>query len=407
MRTFQCLLAVVLLAVARAQAGEGATAVATLTAGFVTAITVTHGGSGYLAEPSVVIAGGGGSGATAKAILQGDKVSAIVVLTAGSGYTTVPTVAIEAAPKALGLRLDPVFKLTVEGPAGNPALVEWAGDVAGPWTTWTNVLVNAAGTVLLDLSAAPVRRFYRVVPDPRPVGPPGFVWIPPGTFIMGSPEDEGDRSADERQHPVTLTQGFWMSDHEVTQAEYQAVMNANPSGMKSDARRPVTLVSWDEAVSYCQRLTQRDRADGRINPGQAYRLPTEAEWEYAARAGSTAARYGVLDDIAWWPGNSGDIIHPVKQKAPNAWGLYDMIGNVAEWCSDWYAEYPSGSVTDPTGPSTGTERVCRGDSYRFTNYHIPPNDGPRLGRAADRHRAAPSTFRNSVLGFRIALSPIQ
>lgn len=130
MRTFQCLLAVVLLAVARAQAGEGATAVATLTAGFVTAITVTHGGSGYLAEPSVVIAGGGGSGATAKAILQGDKVSAIVVLTAGSGYTTVPTVAIEAAPKALGLRWIPSSNSRWKDPQAT--LPWWNGPETSP-----------------------------------------------------------------------------------------------------------------------------------------------------------------------------------------------------------------------------------------------------------------------------------
>ncbi|MBM3903475.1 MAG: formylglycine-generating enzyme family protein, partial [Verrucomicrobia bacterium] len=151
---------------------------------------------------------------------------------------------------------------------------------------------SAEGVVLVDLTPGSVRRFYRTVADPKPAGPSGFVWIPPGTFVMGSPSSEEGRYADEVQHTVTLTQGFWMSDHEVTQSEYQAVMGNNPSVFKGDLNRPVEQVSWDEAVLYCQKLTERERAAGRITAQQAYRLPTEAEWEYAARAGTTGARYG-------------------------------------------------------------------------------------------------------------------
>jgi len=180
---------------------------------------------------------------------------------------------------------------------------------------------------------------------------------------MGSPASEEGRDSDEVQHTVTLTKGFWLSDHEVTQSEYQAVMGSNPSEFKGDLNRPVEQVSWDEAVLYCQKLTERERAAGRITAQQAYRLPTEAEWEYAARAGTTGALYGELDTIAWWNGNAGNQTHPVKQKAPNAWGLYDMIGNVWEWCSDWYGNYPTVSVTDPRGPSSGSVRVRRGGSW--------------------------------------------
>jgi len=223
------------------------------------------------------------------------------------------------------------------------------------------------------------------------------VWIPPGTFVMGSPSSEGGRDADEVQHTVTLTQGFWMSDHEVTQGEYQAVMGNNPSYFKGDLNRPVETVSWDEAVLYCQKLTERERAAGRITAQQAYRLPTEAEWEYAARAGTTGARYGELDTIAWWNGNAGNQTHPVKQKAPNAWGLYDMLGNVWEWCSDWSGEYPTGSVTDPTGPNSGSVRVIRGGSWDV---------GAGRARSAGRDRGVPGS-RFSDLGFRPALSSVR
>jgi len=378
-------------------AGQPATAVATVTAGFVSGITVTSGGSGYTSEPSVTITGGGGSGATAKAILSGDKVALLVVLTAGSGYTSAPTVSIEAPPKELGLVLEMVPKLTVVGPPGSLARVEWGADISGPWTVWSNVVVNVEGVVLVDLAPGSVRRFYRAVAGPRPAGPGGFVWISPGTFVMGSPSSEEGRVSDEVQHTVTLTQGFWLSDHEVTQSEYQAVMGNNPSYFKGDLNRPVETVSWDEAVLYCQKLTERERAAGRITAQQAYRLPTEAEWEYAARAGTTGARYGGLDTIAWWNGNAGNQTHPVKQKAPNAWGLYDMLGNVWEWCSGRYGDYPTGSVTDPTGSPSGSLRVHRGGGW----------DGDaRHARSADRSRLDPG-YRYYDLGFRPALSSVR
>ena len=193
--------------------------------------------------------------------------------------------------------------------------------------------------------------------------PAGYVWIKPGTFVMGNPKSEADNPFfDDKQHSVTLSRGFWMSDHETTQAEYESVMGSNPSLFKGSTL-PVEQVSWDDAVSYCARLTVRELAAGRIEAGQAYRLPTEAEWEYAARAGTTGEYAGELGSMGWYGDNSGDKTHAVKGKQANGWGLYDMHGNVWEWCSDWWGKYPSGSVTDPTGATSGSLRVVRGGCW--------------------------------------------
>ena len=392
-----CLVLLIIVAsFGRLLAGEPATAIATITAGYVTAITVKSGGSGYTSEPSVTLSGGGGSGATAKAILSGDKVALILVLTAGSGYTGSLMVVVEAPPKLLGVKLEMVPKLTVEGPVGGLARVEWAHNLSGLWTTWTNVTVGAEGTVLVDLSPGSAARFYRAVAEQRPVGPTGFVWIVPGTFVMGSPVSEDGRDSSEVIHTVTLTQGFWMSDHETTQREYQLVMESNPSNWKGESL-PVEKVSWSDAVAYCQKLTERERAAGRITAQQAYRLPTEAEWEYAARAGTAGARYRELDAIAWHGGNSGSETHAVKQKTANIWGLHDMIGNVWEWCGDWYGDYPTGSVTDPTGPNSGSLRVIRGGGC---------SDDAGRARSAFRLRYVPGS-RYFNLGFRPVLSSVR
>jgi formylglycine-generating enzyme required for sulfatase activity len=261
---------------------------------------------------------------------------------------------------------------------------------------WTNVTVGLEGTVLVDLSPGSAARFYRAVAEQRPVGPTGFVWIVPGTFVMGSPLSEAGRDSDEAQHTVTLTQGFWLSDHETTQGEYQLVMGSNPSVWKGESL-PVETVSWDDAVAYCKKLTERERAAGRITAQQAYRLPTETEWEYAARAGTTGARYGELNAIGWYNVNSGSKTHPVSQKAANAWGLHDMIGNVWEWCSDWYGNSPTGCVTDPTGPGSGSLRVLRGGSW-YNN--------ASSARSAGRNGGVPGS-RFYDLGFRPVLSSVR
>ena len=154
-----------------------------------------------------------------------------------------------------------------------------------------------------------------------------FVWIPMGNFLMGSPEDEGGRYPEERQHEVRISEGFWMGKHEVTQGEWGAVMGTNPSHFSDCGPRcPVEGVSWVDTQEFMRRLNSREFGNGYV-----YRLPTEAEWEYGARTGAPGARYAELDAIAWYSANSGRRTHPVGQKQPNAWGLHDMLGNVWEW----------------------------------------------------------------------------
>ncbi len=214
--------------------------------------------------------------------------------------------------------------------------------------------------------------------------------------MMGSPTSEPDRSSDEVQHEVVLTRGFFLAETECTQGQWEEVMGGNPSEF-TGSERPVECVGWEEAVEYCRKLTAKQRTEGILPDGWEWRLPTEAEWEYAARAGTTGARYGELDAIGWCYGNSGSFAHPVKQKTANAWGSYDMIGNVWEWCSDWYGEYPTGSVTDPMGPGSGSIRVFRGGGWSSA-------DG--LARSAVRNGCDPGD-RGFNRGFRPALSLVR
>ena len=211
--------------------------------------------------------------------------------------------------------------------------------------------------------------------------------IPAGTFTMGEGTDA---------HEVTLTKPFKMGVHEVTQAQYEQVTGSNPSKFKG-ADNPVEQVTWDQAVEFCRKLSElpAEKAAGNV-----YRLPTEAEWAYACRAGTTTKfSFGdddsELGDYAWYSENSAKKTHPVGSKLPNAWGLYDMHGNVFEWCQDWSDAYPSGAVTDPTAPASGSDRVLRGGSW---------NNSAEICRSAFRRRNAPS-FRNYSFGFRVCLSP--
>lgn len=318
--------------------------------------------------------------------------------TALSATPSVPAAGVQGAtpPKPLAVRLELVPKLTVEGVPGSTSVVERAERLAGPWTAWTNVVINAEGSVLVDLSPGASTRFYRAVVDVKPNAPEGFVWIPAGNFTMGSPAGESGRRPEEVQRPVTISRGFWISDHEVTQAEYQAVMGTNPSMFRGDENLPVEMVQWTDAAEYCRKRTELERAAGKIGQQQAYRLPTEAEWEYAARAGTTGIRHGDLNDIAWWLANtSGNGTRPVRRKTPNAWGLHDMIGNVGEWCADWYGPYPSGASTDPSGPPAGTEKVVRGGGWHFDDW---------LNRSAVR-RGFLVDSRFFSVGFRPVLTP--
>ncbi len=235
--------------------------------------------------------------------------------------------------------------------------------------------------------------------------------IAPGTFQMGSASG-GDK--DERPiTQVTLTKPFWLGKTEVTQAQWVAVMGSNPSNFQGGTGGPATQkivtevlgrnfkggnlpvenVSWNDAMEFCRKLTERERAAGRLPDGYAYSLPTEAQWEYACRAGTTGDYAGNLDAMGWYDKNGGKTTHPVGQKQANAWGLHDMHGNVWEWCLDWYGNYSGGSVTDPTGPQSGSDRVNRSGSWV---------DATSYCRSSDRNWTGPG-LRFSTIGFRLAL----
>ena len=243
--------------------------------------------------------------------------------------------------------------------------------------------------------------------------PDGFVRINGGTFTMGSPEDEPGHDNYEVQWQVTVS-SFYMGKYEVTQKEYREVMGKNPSKFKGD-NLPVELVSWDDAVDYCNKRSQKegltpaytisnsffDLFFGRTvtwnRNANGYRLPTEAEWEYACRAGTTTAYNtgaSMTDNTGWYKDNSDKKTHPVGQKPANAWGLYDMHGNVSEWCLDLYYFYPSEAQTNPVGvsPPSWVYRVFRGGSWR---------DAAVLARSAFRGLSA---LLGNNIGFRVARS---
>lgn len=216
-----------------------------------------------------------------------------------------------------------------------------------------------------------------------------MVWVEGGTFRMGATSEQGSEISDEKPvHSVTLS-GYYIGKTEVTQALWQAVMGSNPSYFEGDDL-PVEQVSWDDCQEFIRKLNSLT--------GQNFRLPTEAEWEFACRGGNNSRGYkysgsNYIDNVAWYDGNSGDKTHPVATKSPNELGIYDMSGNVWEWCADWYGDYSSGRQTNPKGPYGGSGRVYRGGSWF---------DGAGDCRSSYRYIYYPS-FRYFNLGLRLAL----
>jgi formylglycine-generating enzyme required for sulfatase activity len=217
-----------------------------------------------------------------------------------------------------------------------------------------------------------------------------MVWCPPGGFLMGSPASEANRYDDERQHRVTLTRGFWMAKTETTQGQWERVMGENPSAFEGEDL-PVETVSWDDVQGWLEKMNETTP----LPSGWKWTLPTEAQWEYACRAGTESAFAGDLDEMAWYDENSGSTTNPVGTKKANDWGIYDLHGNVWEWCSDWYGDYSSGSSSDPTGATVGDGRVGRGGSWSGL---------AQFCRSAYRFRFAPGRW-SYFLGFRPALVP--
>jgi formylglycine-generating enzyme required for sulfatase activity len=309
--------------------------------------------------------------------------------------------------------------LSITGTVGTVYSVEYVTDLARTndptaWRCLEYLRLPASPYLWADKSApATGKRFYRAVAMEAPAN---MVFIPPGTLRMGSPDNEAGRAPYEGpQTAVTISRGFWMGKYEVTQGDYLAVIGNNLSffdgdytpygGLDygTDLNRPVEMVKWAEATNYCATLTQRERSAGHIAVNALYCLPTEAEWEYACRAWtSTRLSYGDdpgytnLANYAWYSDNSDRQTHPVGQKLPNPWGLYDMHGGVREWCRDFVSGlYPGGLVVDPQGPAFGSSHVIRGGSwYGF---------GASECRSAYRD-GGDLEDRDSSIGFRVVLA---
>jgi len=315
-------------------------------------------------------------------------------------------------------------QITVAGTVSNACTVQFSTNLTqvNSWHFQTNFVLTSAQMQFCDSNQS-AARFYRAFTQllPTNVVPiSNMVWISPGTFIMGSPTNEALRNSDETQHTVTLSRGFFMSKYLITQSDYMTLISTNPSffttnnGYTQNLSRPVEEVSWINATNYCALLTQQEMLAGRLPAGWVYRLPTESEWEYACRAGTlTAVYYGneLLSGMANFNGqleydaSTGTINNPsgtflsqttvVGSYEANPWGLFDMCGNLYQWCEDLYGSYPTGSVTDPQGATTGTTRVLRNNGWNAAGQYC---------RSAQRDDFDPTgTFANA--GFRIVLAP--
>ena len=326
-------------------------------------------------------------------------------------------------------------KRPVGPPTGDPAIeverlvvsiLELSRRSANGWVTWTDVCLKQCGPIDLLMAYADLPEWRKLIAVGRGgvvkltregvkfardsvarnrTRPPftnscgiTFVWIRHGIFLMGSPPDEKEREANEVQHEIRLSNGCFMGIHPVSQAQWKTVMGTNPSRFQDDTL-PVEQVSWHECHEFCKKMTEMD--------GKPYRLPTETEWEYACRAGTTTPfHFGqtLSTDQAnfdgkyvYGDGEEGTYRQrttPVGRFPPNAWGLYDLHGNVWEWCSDWYGIYPTEDSVDYQGPMNGTERIIRGGAW---------NQIPRRCRSAHRDRAEPTKRRKDV-GCRICFS---
>jgi formylglycine-generating enzyme required for sulfatase activity len=363
----------------------GAKTIAVTTAGGTA--TLTNGFTYVVPAPtvsSVSPASGTTAGGTAITITGTALTGASSVTMGGVAATSVVVVSstsITAVTPAGAAGAKNVAVTTAGGTATVTGGFTYQSIIVPTWATLLEATPDAALVTDANLRAAIVAS--------------GFAWrvrdngtniemllVPGGTFMMGCSVGDGECGGNENPaHQVTLTNAFYMGKTEVTQAQWTEKMGSNPSGFAGQPNNPVEQVSWNMIQGF--------------NSATGLRLPTEAEWEYACRAGTTTVRYGDVNDIAWYNGNAGGTTHAVAGKLPNALGLYDTLGNVWEWCQDWYEPYASGSVTNPTGPGTGSDRLLRGGCWYGNSNHC---------RGSQRFNFPPSSAYDNF-GFRAVRTP--
>lgn len=318
-----------------------------------------------------------------------------------------------AQNSSLGIQMVPVTltlpRLQLTAPLGSTNALEVSTNLTA-WQDITTLTFTSTNMLWLDLYPRGGAAYYRLrrVSGNGGNNPPfqpaytNLVWIPPGQFIMGSPDNDPDFTSDEQpQTTVTLTKGFFIGKFEVTQGEYIAVTGTNPSEFGGDPNLPVEKVTWQNATNFCRLLNIQEAGASRLPAGYAYRLPTEAEWEYAARAGSTNRfnwgndyPYAVLQNYAWFTTNSAGSTHLVGQKLPNAWGLFDTAGNVCEWVQNSANPYPGGNVTDPAPFMGSNIKVFRGGSHADEAASCRPG----------YRNAIPQTLSLNIFGLRVVLA---
>jgi formylglycine-generating enzyme required for sulfatase activity len=293
------------------------------------------------------------------------------------------------------------FRFGITGPPG--VYTVYSSSNLNDWIPMNFVNVPLGSIFFTDVEAhLASQKFYCAA---KQTPPANMIFVPRSTFTLGSPTNDFDASLNERpQTTVLLTRGYWIGKYEVTQDEYLSVIGTNPSTFTGDLNRPVENVTWSDATNYCAKLTAQEQAAGRIPTGTRYRLPTEAEWECATRAGTTN-RFSYGDDPNYvsatnymWELFSADLTtHPVGQKLPNPWGLYDIHGNVWEWCLDWYDALSGDVQVDPVGPVGPVQfdaKVLRGGAYDH------PNSSCRSASRIFRSQLWP----DSDVGFRVVLA---
>ncbi|MGC3957147.1 MAG: formylglycine-generating enzyme family protein [Verrucomicrobiota bacterium] len=319
----------------------------------------------------------------------------------------------QAQSTSLGIKMVPVTlvlpQLQLNAPQGSTNMLEVSTNLS-TWQDVTMLVFTSTNILWVDLYPRGSTAYYRMrrinpgslPPFPAPLT--NLVWIPSGQYVMGSPGTDPDADGDEApQTSVIFTKGFFMGKYEVTQGEYLAVVGSNPSSFTGDNNLPVETVSWQQATNFCRLLNLQEAGAGRLPAGYAYRLPSEAEWEYAARGGAATRfnwgndyTYASLTNYAWYADSSDGSTHPVGQKLANSFGLYDVSGNVCEWCLDSFVlNLPGGEVIDPVPSTAGNSKVFRGGGY---------NDVAAQCRPADRRDIAFTIPPLNIFGLRVVLA---